>query len=145
MKISLLIHVADADDLAECLAAHRAGIHAQRAAHLARDALEPLEAGDQRVARRVGEFLLLHARAGDDPQAPDLDLAELAAREVDHRAGNAAVAHQEIRPAPDYEKRDRVRRAMPDKAREAGLGLRLEPELRGAAHAQRVVCGASGS
>ena len=63
MEIALLIDKANADDLAESLAPHRPGIHAQRAADLAGDAFDPLETADQRVARRVGQFLQLHAGA----------------------------------------------------------------------------------
>ncbi len=72
-KFAVRIDEADADDLPEGLAAHRAGIHAQRAADISGDALEPLEAADLRVARRDGEFALLHADARADVRAVDFE------------------------------------------------------------------------
>ena len=75
VKIAVRIDEAHAHDLPKRLAAHRAGVHAQRAADIAGDALEPLEAADLRVARGVGELLLLHADARDDLPFAHFDLS----------------------------------------------------------------------
>ena len=61
-KFAVAVDETHADHLTEGLAAHRAGVHAQRAADIPGNAFDPLEAADLRVARGVGEFLLLHAR-----------------------------------------------------------------------------------
>ena len=63
---AVLIEEGDAHDLVEGFDAHRAGVHAQRAADVAGDAFHPLEAADAAAAGDAGEFLQAHARAGGD-------------------------------------------------------------------------------
>ena len=66
VDIPLPVHKPHADDLPKSLATHRASVHSQRPADLARNALEPLEPADACVARSICQFLLLHACTGGD-------------------------------------------------------------------------------
>ena len=54
----------------------------------------------------------------------------------DH-AANSAIAHQQIRSAPDHKQRQILAPAKSDQLRERRFGARLDPELRRPAHAQR--------
>ena len=139
MKFPERVHEAHAHDLLESLAAHRARIHPQRPADISRDALEPLEAADLRVARGDGEIALPHADACADVRAVDFEPLEFAAGKMCDHPANAAVAHEEIRAAAHDEKRNRALRREAHEPREALFGLRLHPELRRPADAHRRV------
>ena len=63
---AVLIEEGHAHHLVEGFDAHRAGVHAQRAADVAGDAFHPLEAADAAAAGDAGEFLQAHAGPGGD-------------------------------------------------------------------------------
>ena len=52
---------------------------------------------------------------------------------MDHRAADAAIAHQQVRAAADDSHRDAALAAVADEKREAEETVRLHPELRGTA------------
>ena len=141
MEVAVRIDEAHAHDLLEGLVAHRARIHPQCAADVAGDALEPLEAADPRIARGVGQLLLLHADARVQLALAHFEPLELAARKMRDHAADAAVAHEQIRAASHDEKRDAPAGRELHQPRETILRLGLDPELRGAADAHRGVLG----
>ena len=84
------------------LAAMRAGVHAQRAADRAGDAAKEREARDAGVGGGARDLHVGRAGAGADARAVlDRDLAEGPAAEADDDAGDAAVAHDQVRAEAD--------------------------------------------
>ncbi len=82
----------------------RARVHAQGAADRAGHAAQESEAVDAGVGGRARNLGVERGGAGDDAKSgPCLDRAEGAAAEPDHHAGNAAVAHDEVRADADDE------------------------------------------
>ena len=93
------------------LAAMGATIHAQRAADAAGDAAIEGEPGNASIGRGARHFYVGHGGAGAEARPRlDLDLTEAPA-ETDHHAGDAAVAHEQVRAEPDDSDRDLARRS----------------------------------
>lgn len=60
---AVLVECFDGDDVIEHFKAHRAGVHAQRAADVAGDAFHPFEATELGFGGGAGEFFEANARA----------------------------------------------------------------------------------
>ena len=79
-----------------------AGVHAERAADRAGDAVEEGEAAEPLLQREGGEALVGQRRAGADAVARLAHrLAEALGRQADDDAGDAAVADEEVRADAD--------------------------------------------
>ncbi len=106
-----------------------AGIHPQRAADRAGDAVKKREAAHSLVAGKRREPLVGKRRAGPDPVALADRMAEALRRQADDDAGNAPVADEQVRSDPDD--MDRNFRVEPrQKQREVVCIRRLEQKLR---------------
>ena len=71
------------------------------------NAAQERQAGDAGLGRRAGDLHVGRAGAGADAATGlDRHLAEALAQ-PDHHAGDAAVAHEEVRAEPDHQDRDR--------------------------------------
>ena len=93
-NITILIAVADTDDLVECLNAHRAGIHAQTPTEVARNPFHPLKACDIGIASQRAELLEFDSHAGGDFHSNHFMALEFPARKMGDYARDASVSYQ---------------------------------------------------
>ncbi len=100
------IDAADAFDHLHRPALHRAGIHAQCAAHIAGNAFHELESAEVVLARIGDDLLEPRTRADGDVLALDFDAAEIGPAEMDAKAENSAVADEQVAAAADERDRD---------------------------------------
>ena len=123
---------ADADDLVEGFAAHRACIHADGAAEIAGDALHPFKTANACIARGAGDFFEPCSRACGNEVAAGGHVFKVALG-VDHRATDAAVFDEEIGATTDDADGDGSRAQVAHHFGKGGFIARLDPVLRGAA------------
>ena len=112
--VSILIAEANLHDLIECLDAHGSGIHSQTATEVARYSFHPLKPCNIRRSRQCAELFEFHAHTRGDLCSIHFVPLEVAAREVCHHAGDAAIAHKKVRAATHDHERDVFIKAVPD-------------------------------
>src|SRR5687768_15314796 len=93
---SARVHVANRFDNVEHFAAHRAGVHAERAADAAGNAFEEFQAGDFVATGFDGDVFETGAGAAAQLAVDPFDAAGKRMRETDDDAANAAVADKKI-------------------------------------------------
>src|SRR5436190_10335408 len=94
VRVSVLIEIANAENVIERLSTHRARVHAQRATKRSWNPLHPFKPAEIRGACGVSDFFQLRADAGRDLAALDVDLVECAAGRMRDHAANSAIAHE---------------------------------------------------
>jgi hypothetical protein len=124
------------DDTFARLDAIGAGIHAQRPADTAGNAVIEMKTTDARVQRRRGQPLVGDRRAGAYLRLGDhFRLAEALRRQPDDDARNAAIAHQQIGADADHGHRHILRQRL-QKSGEIVLVGGLEQQFRRPAGAE---------
>ena len=135
--IAVKIHPTNGLDHLKCLAAHRSGVHAQRAADAAGNALEKFQAAQALAPGFNRNIFQLRTRAAAQARTSNFNLAEIRVRQANDRAAKTAVAHQQIRAASDHEKRHAALAAAFHDDSQIRLRRRLDINIRRAADAQR--------
>ena len=107
VKLALAVDRTHFDDAFARLDPIRAGIHAQRPADAARNAVVEVETPDAALERGCRHALVRRRRADAQPRVADaLGLAEPLGRKPHHEATDTALAHQKVRADPDRHHRD---------------------------------------
>ena len=94
---SIFVEEGHAADLIKCFDAHRAGIHAQGTADIARDAFHPFKATDARGRRYACKFLEPHAGTRRDLAiGANPHFGKCTSTRMNHRAADPSIAHQQV-------------------------------------------------
>jgi len=89
----------------ESLSAHCACVHAQGAAHLARNSLHPFEAPNPGSFAGIRNLFQFRTNARSDLYARHFDPIEFASTWMHHHAGNSSFSHEQIGAASHDEER----------------------------------------
>src|SRR5207253_2359150 len=119
------------------LCAHRASVHAQRAADFTRNSFHPFKSAEICGTRCVSDLSQLYACACGDFTSIDFDLLKNAPVRMNHHTADPAITNQKIGTAADYKERQVFIAAKANERSKSILAPRFDPELRRAANAQR--------